>query len=196
MGLLFDEMEINYSKLFGQFSSKVTKEDKKKIWMTIADSLNRDVEDVRRKFTALKSEKLRQYSIYRRKMNGTGGGPPPRDLSPLTQRLLDVIGENNPKVQGIGSQMDSSNLSTVEAVEEAIDSDDENRPPKAKRVKVNKESKLESLLIQQSEERHKKEMELLDLKIQNAKLKNQILRQRNENQEDIVVEGVSSYRCL
>ena len=109
-------------------------------------------------------------------------------------RMLNLIGGNNPKVKGIGSEMDSSQLNDQMDVEENDDTgketpqanakqteqkDDGQPAPSEKRCKQREMSDLERLLIDQNKERHEKEMMLLDIKVQNELLKSDILK-KNE----------------
>lgn len=107
--LLLDHIEDKYDKLFGKLSSKLTSKDKKDIWIEIAQSFSgRSPEDVRKKFIQLKSEKIREYSAYQRSIRGTGGGPPPASPDRFVQRIIGIVGEDNPKVTGIDEGMDTS----------------------------------------------------------------------------------------
>lgn len=189
--VLLDLIEPYYERLHGKLNSATSNKDKNDIWMMIARELNREMEDIKRKFVALKSEKLKKYSNYKRVTRGTGGGPPPRDPSPTTMRLVHMMGDNNPKIQGIGTSMDTTQMGA--AISEAADEDngctsseEEIRSPPVKKraTKSSTKSNLEDLLIQQNKERHEKEMRLLDIKIENAELKQHLLRHQISRPSD------------
>ena len=90
--------------------------------------------------------------------------------------------------------------SDIQSDQDDVESPVEESTP-AKRKKLDpqstfpKKSELESLLITQNMERHEKEMVLLDLKIKNEFLKNDILNQRKKENESIVY-GESSFRDI
>lgn len=73
MNVLLDHMEEHYEKLVGKFSSKLSANDKKHTWKKIADDLHdRDVEEIKRKFFNIKSEKIRNYASWKKGVNATG----------------------------------------------------------------------------------------------------------------------------
>jgi len=106
---LLDHVELHYEKLIGRFSSNLSAKEKKHLWETIArDFPDREVEEVKRKFFNMKAEKVRSFSAYKKRIAATGGGPPPNPPSPLTQRIIKIIGEENPKVNGISGGIDTA----------------------------------------------------------------------------------------
>lgn len=105
---LLDLIETNYNDIVGAFSASLTQASKTRIWSDITESFpGRSVTDVKRKFFQLKSDKIRAYNAHLKIVKGTGGGPPPHPVSPLTQRIVKIVGIENPKISGIPGGIDS-----------------------------------------------------------------------------------------
>lgn len=198
--LFLELLDPQYNKLFGKFSSKLTSQNKQAIWDDIANKLYpRCVDELKRKFTKLKSEQVKNYSAYKKKIMATGGGTPPTEPSPITMKVISLLGgDDNPRVMGIGADMDTSSLiqpipttpssavtpsssvkkkmfetlSTQHVYEENANNGDSSVTIKRKR------SPLEDQLMKQNEFEHLLRVSLLKEQISNEQLKSQLLKRK------------------
>lgn len=212
--ILLEAIEPRYARLFGKFSAKLTAKDKNSLWENIAQELApRSVDEIKRKFSKVKSEKLILYSKFKRNSQGTGGGPPPRDPSPVTMKIIALVGgEDNPKVLGLQSGMDTSAMVDVSSDDnENDDSDTDDQPSKRRKLIHGHQStadlfpnpkpaidtskrpvKLQEQLVQQNEKEHELRMRLLHIQIENEEKKRSLLSkklERYENQVEFTADG-------
>ncbi|XP_033731233.1 uncharacterized protein LOC117320858 [Pecten maximus] len=94
--LLTQLCEQHKDILNSKLTNSKTNEDKKKIWIMMAAEISalgkskRTAECVKTKWANTASEAKRNFSdmqIYKR---GTGGGPPPKLLTPLMEKVVDL----------------------------------------------------------------------------------------------------------
>lgn len=187
---LLDYVEQNYDKLFGKLSSHLTYKEKRSMWEDIANKFNdRNAEECKHKFQKLKSEKIIEYHGYLKRVKATGGGPAPKPLSELTEKVIAIIGTSNPKICGLEGGIDTAlpETESPSSVRSSSSSFDKCEAPPQKLIKVDKKSTTTSLsqrpnliedqvrnnLQQQHElaiEKLKKETDLIDLQMNIAKL--------------------------
>lgn len=107
--LLLDHMDEYYPKLFGKFSDALTAEEKKRIWKKISTNFpDRTINELRRKFTHMKSVSITSYGHLKKQIRGTGGGPPPKPTNSIMERILVIIGgDDNPKIAGVCGGVDT-----------------------------------------------------------------------------------------
>ena len=75
-------------------SNSVTSQRKNKIWDDITREINavgvakRTAHEVKEKWKNLTSTAMKRFSDIRRQENQTGGGPPPKEVSPVEERII------------------------------------------------------------------------------------------------------------
>lgn len=216
---LLELVEIHYDRLFGKFSAQLTNTCKKNLWNSIAESFeDRSGEECRHKFQKVKSENVIVYNRHRKQMNATGGGPPPKPLSAITEKVISLMGTSNPRISGIEGGIDTAVPTTPTQRKRPIfsgscsfDSSGHSNPYPNKSPKLcendsikqrspRKESKVsvDELLRQNLEKQHhlvmekvKKEMELVDLQMNVAKLQYENELKRKEILEAEAARGES-----
>ena len=114
-GKNFDEAEkevlldhaIKHKQIIeSKLTNSITVQKKGEVWRSATDKINslgvapRTVKDVKNKWSNMvqkaKKEKA-EAGVYRRR---TGGGPPSRALSPITERVVELFGDS-PSFNGI-----------------------------------------------------------------------------------------------
>lgn len=192
--LLLDNVEHHYDKLFGRFSANLTYREKRDLWEKIAEAFtNRNAEELKHKFQKLKSEKITEYNGYLKRVKATGGGPQPKPLSNVTERVIAIIGFSNPKISGLEGGIDTAHCgevpsTSVQSSASSLDlrhGEDETTPRKkapttSQRRNLSSNSKRTLVDVQVHENLNKqheliigkikKEHELLDLQLQVARL--------------------------
>ena len=95
--------------LKGPYSNTVTKESRQKAWesVTVACNLSnpchkpRDRKEVQKKWDNMKTTAVNKIREYKARLTGTGGGPPPNPLDPLTVKIAGkILGEDSPNFPG------------------------------------------------------------------------------------------------
>ena len=104
---LLDGIQTRYEILKAKLTTSITNIKKKNAWTEISEevtSVRSDVgrsgEDCSTKWGNLKKEALKAASTIRQERAKTGGGEPPKELSPVHERVLEILGDS-PNVEGI-----------------------------------------------------------------------------------------------
>lgn len=206
--LFLELIEPNYNKLFGKFSSSTTLQDKHQIWQEISTKLpSRSVDELKRKLSKLKSTHVKCYSDYKKQLNKTGGGPPPEEPSNITMKVLSLLGgENNPRISGLGTGMDSSDLTDLNESNEETSSPfiPASKPPTCIKRKLDtiekappsKRSHVEEQILEHNEREHELRMQLLALQIENERKRGVLLDEQIGNVSSFVQEGDSTFLNL
>uniref|UniRef100_A0A8D8SR72 Regulatory protein zeste n=1 Tax=Cacopsylla melanoneura TaxID=428564 RepID=A0A8D8SR72_9HEMI len=74
--------------------------EKNAVWETLCEEFNakglvtfRNVTSLRNKWKLMKKEARKEYADHKRYSNGTGGGPPPKELSDLYYSITNITGD-------------------------------------------------------------------------------------------------------
>ncbi|XP_046569820.1 t-SNARE domain-containing protein 1-like isoform X2 [Haliotis rubra] len=117
MDCLVDEVEKHKSILFSSFSSVVTNSKKQQIWKDISNRVSacgssiRSSEDVKKKWTTLKSDTRRKAGSLKKAIFQTGGGPSPSPLSDFEYKVVSLI--PSAQINGCTGGLDSEDLSGI-----------------------------------------------------------------------------------
>lgn len=104
--VLLDSYEEYKDIIEGKFSNSISKINKNEAWEKITSNVNalgvapRTIEGIQTKFKNLKSDAKLAHNSYKRKMNGTGGGPPPEEPNQLDKRVANLF-EGRPSFEGL-----------------------------------------------------------------------------------------------
>ncbi|XP_052772700.1 uncharacterized protein LOC128211716 [Mya arenaria] len=119
----FDPGKTNHDFQKHKYTSRITSETKKDLWIKINDAFNEDSQhrrtaaELTKKWDNLVQTHRAKYSQYKRELGRTGSGTNPVKLSEVTERVMAVVGENSPNIVGLGSGLDSTILQMQSAVE-------------------------------------------------------------------------------
>ncbi|XP_056015280.1 LOW QUALITY PROTEIN: nuclear apoptosis-inducing factor 1-like [Ostrea edulis] len=121
--VLVDAVSINYSILYGKFSSSLTNARKTATWQQVTDKVNavslqctRDVVEVKKKWQDLQSAAKKKEAERRKKMMKTGGGPLDHPSMNLwEEKVLQVIPST--AISGISGGTDTSETTTSSSVQ-------------------------------------------------------------------------------
>ena len=95
--VLRERYATNKGYLQSSFNNKVTNDGKNKIWADITEAINalgheiRTINEVKHKWKNLVSTSKAAYHEHKRYRNGTGGGPPKKDPSEETLKVIDLL---------------------------------------------------------------------------------------------------------
>ena len=104
--LLTELVEKNIEIINSKFSNSVTNEKKKKIWENITIQINalgvanRTAKEIKTKWINMHQTAKKEYSedkLYRRQ---TGGGPCPKPVSSISERIVDLF-KGSPSFDGL-----------------------------------------------------------------------------------------------
>ena len=104
--LLTELVEKNIEIINSKFSNTVTNEKKKKIWENITIQINalgianRTAKEIKTKWINMHQNAKKEYSddkLYRRQ---TGGGPCPKPVSSISERIVDLF-KGSPSFDGL-----------------------------------------------------------------------------------------------
>ena len=119
--ILVENVEKHYRMISSKLSDTVTCEKKKKVWLSITNSVNscgvckRSIENVKKKWEDLKSRTKAKGVFVNQEQTGTGGGKKLNvQLTDLERRILGLLGET--VIRGLPGAVDtaeSSNTTTV-----------------------------------------------------------------------------------
>ncbi|XP_064622815.1 uncharacterized protein LOC135503074 [Lineus longissimus] len=111
---LIEAYDARKGLLVGKFSSNVSSRRKHDAWLEITDNVNsrnphvvREMTELQKKWQNLTSAMKDEYREYKKALGKTGGGPPPKEPSIISQKVAAVIGEDDPSVYGIDGGFDS-----------------------------------------------------------------------------------------
>ena len=98
---IVDGVAAHHEKLFGKFSPILSDATKEDLWLEILENVNskssavppRTVQEIKKKYQALKSEVKGVASQRKREMTATGGGQvqPEKPLTEIQEKLLQTI---------------------------------------------------------------------------------------------------------
>ncbi|XP_046551421.1 myb-related transcription factor, partner of profilin-like [Haliotis rubra] len=120
--LLTELVKTNASVLEGKFGPGVTSAKRQEAWQVITATINsaglhpRSKEEVEKKWKNIKSQSKQKYSKFNRKTRGTGGGPAPTPISPVTDAVIDILGQDNVALTGVPGSVDSTMLQVLDLV--------------------------------------------------------------------------------
>nr|XP_022290079.1 uncharacterized protein LOC111101768 [Crassostrea virginica] len=112
--LLVTLINENKHVLRSRLGPNLTSQMKRDTWENISKQFNasaltpRTTEEIEKKWNNILSTSKAEISSFRKQSTLTGGGPPPKPLSPLAETVEMVIGERNSIIDGISGGIDSS----------------------------------------------------------------------------------------
>ena len=99
---IVSEVEKHLDLINSKFTDTVTNNKKQKVWVSIAKAVSavslvdRGSEEVRIRFTKLKSEVKKKAGMEIRERNKTGGGPEMKfNYTPFEEKVLQMIGKKH-----------------------------------------------------------------------------------------------------
>ncbi|XP_064637868.1 uncharacterized protein LOC135494047 [Lineus longissimus] len=105
---LCEEYENVFNVVTGKFSANISNKKKHDAWQNITSAMNRRNPSVTRsdadylkKWQNLCSNAKDEYRKYRKELAKTGGGPAPVEPSLISQKVLAILGEDDPTLTGI-----------------------------------------------------------------------------------------------
>ncbi|XP_074659471.1 uncharacterized protein LOC141912154 [Tubulanus polymorphus] len=99
-------VEEKYHTIHSGFNNKLDHKKKIEIWKEISSKVSalgvevRSVEEVREKWRQLNTNAKQEKSGYKKGIKKTGGGPPPQEISEISQAILKIQ-DGNPSFTGI-----------------------------------------------------------------------------------------------
>ncbi|XP_046547826.1 myb-related transcription factor, partner of profilin-like [Haliotis rubra] len=121
--LLTELVKTNARVLEGKFGPGVTSAKRQEAWQVITATINsaglhpRSKEEVEKKWKNIKSQSKQKYSEFSRLTRGTGGGgPAPTPISPVTDAVIDILGQDNVALTGVPGSVDSTMLQVLDLV--------------------------------------------------------------------------------
>ncbi|XP_071100859.1 nuclear apoptosis-inducing factor 1-like [Haliotis cracherodii] len=118
--LLTELVKANVHVLEGKFGPGVTSARRQEAWQVITATLNsscshpRTKEEVEKKWKNVKSQAKHKYSEFGKLTKGTGGGPAPAPISPVTNAVIDILGQDNVTLTGVPGSIDTTMLQVLD----------------------------------------------------------------------------------
>ncbi|CAC5403277.1 unnamed protein product [Mytilus coruscus] len=147
--ILIEEYEKKRHILKAKFSSSLTSGDKTRAWEEIAHAINpgssvrRSTKGIQKKWDNICATAKTEVSAHRRSQKQTGRGPCSNDISSISQKVCDILGEDSPTISGIegGVDIDEIDHKSVSNKNKRLyvclpDSEDEDIPTVSKRQRI------------------------------------------------------------
>ena len=106
INILTSKVEENLDVIQSKFTNSITNQRKNKIWDEITCEVNalgvanRTAHEVKEKWKNLTSSAKKRFSDIRRQERQTGGGPPPKEVTPVEKRIIKLF-EDTPLFTGL-----------------------------------------------------------------------------------------------
>ena len=100
------EQNIDINIIQSKLTNSITNKRKQGIWASITAEVNangvaeRSVQDIKDKWKNMSSLAKKEYSFNTKSSKATGGGPPPKQPSAATERIIKLF-ENTPSFTGL-----------------------------------------------------------------------------------------------
>lgn len=98
-----------------KFNQHVTARQRAEVWENITTQINaafpevmRDVTEVEKKWWTLKAQGREEIHQYRKAVRGTGGGPPPKEISEVALAVENILGVENQSISGVSDDLDAN----------------------------------------------------------------------------------------
>ncbi|XP_041349160.1 myb/SANT-like DNA-binding domain-containing protein 4 [Gigantopelta aegis] len=115
ISLIVENVSENIGTIKSKLTNSVTNNLKKQVWQSITDQVNSvgversDRDDVKEKRRSMYTSAKKKNAEYKKSLTKTGGGPSSKELSPKTQKIVDLFSDD-PSFSGLNGGMETAIL--------------------------------------------------------------------------------------